>query len=104
MIPLGHTEQVVSDSTRASVTGVSVVVSMAPPQHISSNPLIRSQMALSASNLAASLWMFPHVNPFSVSVSGSTLIPPGHTEHSCAWMPVRMAAAAAKMGNFISSF
>ncbi len=102
VIPLGHAEQVVSDSG-PSITGISVVVPMSPPQHSSSNPLMRSQMPSSASNLAASLWMFPHVFPFSVSVPGSTLIPPGHTEHSSAWMPVRMAAAVAMMGNFISS-
>ena len=131
VIPFGQTEHL-SDSgvsvvatgvsvvtTGASVTAASVVafaasvgsttlatvVSTEPPQHSSSNPLIRSHMASSALNLAASLWMPPHVFPFSVSVSPSTLIPPGHTMHgsSCARVPVeRMAIAAANMGSFIS--
>ena len=95
--------------TAAAAVVAAVVVAMTvvatSGQHILSNALIRAQIGSLAPKTAASVWMPPQVLLPSVTVSASTLIPPGQTEHlssCCAWTPVERMATTAKMENFIS--
>ena len=96
--------------TAAAAVVAAVVVAMTvvatSGQHILSNALIRAQIiGLLAPKSAAAVWMPPQVLLPSVTVSASTLIPPGQTEHlssCCAWTPVERMATTAKMENFIS--
>lgn len=67
VIPSGHTEQVSGD-------GATVVAAPLAGQQMLSNAVIRPQIALSASNLAASSLIDPQVLTPSVGVLGSTVI------------------------------